>query len=283
MEPLIIARVVAIWFGSVWKGVQCYWHWRDRATQLLTACFFFLALSTPAQLLQLAGPHTDMLGIPPAGLVTEEYVTLCCAFFCIVTFFVLDRASTLSTRLHGTHLGVLIVVVAVSCIFGAITPHTVGYENYHEPHVVIMYLVTELYIAAAAGGACVACVACARAAKHARRYGYGLLALGLAILAVATGMLCAVQVNTLAGGKFWATLAKWGAYGLLIGGPVLIVGVYWIAVLIRCRSYKLRKRQQAGFGRLTGLTVWRATAPAIRPRAVRSVGTGTRGCAAERV
>ncbi len=260
MQALIIFRVVAIWIGFAWKATQLSRHLHDRATQVLTCCFGFLALSTPAQ---LTAPHQHLFGLSPIGLATEEYAALCAAFFFMIVFFTLGRRSRPAPAFYTAHGIAAAIAVALTCVFGALAPPSVPLHDYTEPHAVAMYLVSELYLAGAAAITCLMCRSCARQAGGARRYAFAVTALGLGILAVASALLFGVQIATLSGIRFLGTVAGAGGYGLLVGGPVLIIGVYWVAILIRYRSRRLRARQRDEVQRLRELCAWkRITLPA---------------------
>jgi hypothetical protein len=256
MEALIIFRVVAIWIAFAWKAAQLSRHLHDRATQVLTCCFGFLALSTPAQ---LTAPRQHLFGLAPIALATEEYAALCCAFFFMIVFFTLGSRGRRASAFYVAHGFVAAVTVALTCVFGALAPPTVPLHSYTEPHAVAMYLVSELYLAGAAAITCLMCRSCAREAGGARKYAFGVIALGLGLLAVASALLCVVQIATLSGTRFLGAVAALGGYGLLIGGPVLIIGVYWIAVLIRYRSRRLRVRQKGEVQGLRALCAWKRT------------------------
>lgn len=261
MSALIWLRVVAIWLGLLWKAYHLYWRPHDRPLRAVVACFVCFALSTPVQVID---PDAGILGLQPTALAAIEYALIMCASYFIMVFFAL-RGGRVHTLVAGRwpQVGVLAGGVAVTITLGLLAPASVGLDDYTEPHAVAMYLVSELYIGATLLLATRNSYRVARSPLTGTTQAFGMFitTFGLGLLALATLLLAGVQLGTLSGLGFQAGPASMGGFGLLIGGPLFIVGICYPGFVMRVRSTGLWIRRLREYHRLGPL--WRLTSAAF--------------------
>lgn len=225
----------------------------DWPLRAVVACFAFFVLSAPIRLL----PRSEsVLGLQPTVLAAIEYSLIMCACLCIMLVFAGRRRPEASPRPSlALQLPLLAVAVVATVALGALAPASVPMGSYTNPWAAAMYLVSELYIGTVLLRATVDAAAVARSSGAGRTQALGMLvaALGLAVLAVASLLLAAVQLTTLTSGVYLRGLGRVGGYGLLFGGPIFVLGICYPGIVMRWRAVSLRRTRLQEYRRLKPL------------------------------
>lgn len=270
MSTLAIVRVAAILIGLIWKAYHLSRRPYDWPLRAVVACLACFAVSIP--LGTLTARLSDLAGLKPAVFIGLEYSLLMCAAFCIMVFFAGRERVNGVRRYLATHTTLLASGVAVTMTFAALTPPTVGPREYTNPYAAAMYLSAELYIGLAL------LIATWHATKIARSpdtgsvqaIGLAITTFGLLLLAVSCVLLSAVQIGTLSGLGFQATPAWFGGRGLLIGGPIFIVGICFPGAVMRARALRLWWRRLLEYHRLGPL--WSLISETFPQQQLRGIG-----------
>lgn len=249
---LVAIRVLIILAGLAWKAYHLARRPHDWPLRAVVACFAFFALSTPMEMWPANRPF---LGLRPTVLSAVEYSLIMCASLCIMLFFAGRRQQANPRRLLATHTPMLLIGVIVVVALGSQAPATVPMRSYTDPWAAGMYLASEIYIGLVLLVATRYAIAVARSPEAGRTQarGIGIAGLGLALLAVATLLLAAVQITTLSTGTYVRVLGATGGYGLLIGGPLFIIGICFPGVVMRARAIWLWNQRRREYRRLEPL------------------------------
>ncbi|WP_020499970.1 MAB_1171c family putative transporter [Sciscionella marina] len=249
MFALTIVRNIVMLVGLVWVGMRLV---RDPSNGILRAVLPGLVLVTFEMFDPYLPGRPYPFGLSAPGFSCLQYVLMMTGSFCtLVAFAAVTRSSV--RRFLKAHVPLLVVAIAATAIFGALTPITVERNEFTDRTFAAMYLVANGYIAILMYAAVAEARRCARGSARIQSIAMAVITASLAILALATTLLSLVHLLTVLGTGYHKPLGKTGGSLVLIGGIIFAFGLCYTAIVMRGRALRFWARNVRAHARLQPL------------------------------